>query len=401
MNQFTYRARTNEGRVTTGVLRAASREQVVAQLTGAGLVPIEITATEANSIWHKVVFGGLIGDKELILFSRQLASMIQAGVPILQALQTLSNQISRPSFQQLLVDMVYDVEAGEALSSSMRKHTEIFSPFYLGVIRTGESSGQLTKSLNTIADYLERNYLFRRKLQAALLYPVFILAVVIILTIIMFTFVLPQLTLLFAGAGVQLPWPTRLLIGLTNFMSSYWYIILLALGLLGVVIRSYLKTPDGRYAASNYALRLPLISRVWQKIYLARLTAILHMLFDSHVPALESLQLAQEALGNRVYRRILDETVAAVKDGMPISKVWAQEPHIPPMLTTMVGVGERSGKVAVAFAEANRYFTRDVEDVLASLTILIEPILVIILGLGVAIVVAAVLLPIYNLVLVL
>lgn len=401
MSQFSYRARSTEGRITTGKLRATSAEQVSARLREHGLMPIEVEQVENSSLWQKVVFGGIVGDKELILFSRQLASMISAGVPILQAVQVLSNQVSKQNFRQLLTDIAYDVESGEALSSSMNKHTEVFSDFYLGVVRTGESSGQLTTSLLTLADYLERNYLFRRKLQAALLYPVFVLAVVVILTIVMFTFVLPQLTILFADAGVRLPWPTRLLIATTGFFSSYWYIVLLAIVLLGIVLRSYLKTPDGRYTLSSYVLRIPLLSRLFQKVYLARLTAILHMLFASHVPALDSLRLAEEALGNRVYRRILETTVAAVKDGATISKVWEQEPYIPPMLTTMISVGERSGKTATAFAEANSYFTRDVEYTLQSITVLIEPVLVIILGLGVAMVVSAVLLPIYNLVLVL
>lgn len=401
MAKFTYRARTADGQLTRGTLRAPNEQRASALLISHKLTPVEIKPTDEASFWNRTVLGSGIGARDMILFSRQTSSMIRAGVPILQAIQAMTRQVQKKSFRGLLVEMAYDVEAGESLSITMSKHPKTFSPFFLGVVRTGEASGRLSQTLGSLADHLEQDYVFMRKVRAALMYPAFILVVVILLVIVMFTYVLPQLTTLFADAGVVLPLPTRILIAITSFIQSYWLLLALIILAASFLVRSYIKTPEGRYTVSSYVLRLPIINQLFQKVYLARLTSILYTLFKSDVPALQSLELAREAVGNRVYQRILDDTVKAVKDGAAISTVWEFEPYIPPMLTAMVTVGEKSGNIAESFTEASRFFRRDVEDMLETIATLLEPLLIIILGIGVGIVVAAILLPIYNLVLVL
>lgn len=401
MPQFSYEARDEAGKSTHGTLRAANEDRATSLLRSHGLNPTSITLTEDETpFWQREFAGFAASAKDLILFTRQMASMIRAGVPIIETLKSLQEQVRKYSFKEVLQSMIYDVEAGDSLSNAMSKHPRTFSPFMLGVIRTGEVSGRLSESLDLVSEYIEQDYNFMRRVRIALTYPVFVLAVVVILVIIMFTFVLPQLVVLFDNTGVQLPWPTRALIAITNFMQSYW-IILAGFIVLGVVLlRSYLKTPEGRYTLSTLVLRVPLINVLFQKLYLARLTSILYTLFSSNVPALESLALAKDAVGNKVYQRILDDTINAVKDGASISYVWRNEPYIPNMLTSMVSVGEHSGEVQKAFEESNRFFKQDVEEALDSIVVLLEPILIIVLAIGVGIVAGAVLLPIYNLVLV-
>jgi type IV pilus assembly protein PilC len=400
MAKFIYRARTAAGQMTRGTLRATSEAAATTLLRSHNLVPVEITQAEEVAWWNKQFFSSHLSQRDLILFTRQLGSMIRAGVPVLQALQTLQKQDIRPTLRKLLQDITYDVESGNSLSAAMGKYDQYFSLFILGMIRTGEASGKLSQSLLLIADYIERDYSFMRKVRVALTYPIFVVVVVTLLSIVMVTFVLPQLVVLFKDAGVTLPLPTRILIGITSFFQSYWVILAVLAVAAGFLIRSYVKTPEGRYAVSTWILVLPIVNRLFRKLYLARLASILHTLFTSDVPALESLRLAREAMGNKVYQRILDSTVEAIKDGASISFVWEQEPFIPPMLTTMVRIGEKSGNVAASFAEASAFFQRDVEDVLESVSVLLEPILIVALGIGVGIVVGAVLLPIYNLVLV-
>lgn len=400
MAKFIYRARTSNGQLVRGTLRAATQDRAISLLRSHSLTPVEINVGQEESVLQRTIFSA-VKASDLILFFRQTASMISAGVPVLQALQALAKQIDNDAFRKILEDMQYDIEAGESLSIAMSKHTKTFSPFVLGVTRTGEASGRLSSSLASISDYLERDYVFVRKVRAAMIYPAFILTAVVVLTIVMFTFVLPQLTSLFADAGVRLPWPTRVIIAITTFFHDFWPILLAGSVAIFFITRSYLKTPEGRYTMSTYVLRLPVISRLFQKVYLARLTSILHTLFTSDVPALESFALAKEAVTNRVFQRIMDDTIRSIKDGASISVVWQHEPFIPPMLTTMVGVGEKSGEVGAAFAEASRFFQREVDGILDSIVVLVEPIMVVILGIGVGIVVASVLLPIYNLVLVL
>lgn len=401
MAQFTYTAKTADGKEVRGTLRAQSSERASALLQAHGLAPLDVKLTDETSVLNRTVLGGKISTRDLILFTRQVASMIRAGVPILQALQALAKQVDKPVFVKLLRELTYDIEGGESLSGALAKHPTVFSVFFLGVVRTGEASGRLSESLSILADYIEQNYFFVRKVRSALMYPVFVLTSVVIVVVLMFAFVVPQLVSLFEEANVRLPLPTRILIGITNSVNDYWYVIALIVVVLGVIMRSYLKTPEGQYNFSTLLLRIPLVSTLLQKVYLSRLTSLLHTLFSSDVPILESLKLARESLGNKVYQTIMDDTAAAVKDGASISSVWEHEAHIPAMLTVMVGIGERSGEIEKSFKEAHYFFKRDVEEMLDSITVLLEPLLVILLGIGVGIVVAGVLLPIYNLVLVL
>lgn len=401
MAQFSYRARNKEGKLVKGTLRAPNEDRASTLLRQNQLTPVEISPGSRTSIFDREIFGSSVSKKDLIVLNRQTSSMINAGVPILEALKAIKRQAEKKKTKTVLQEMIYDVEGGESLSNSMAKHPKVFSPFFLGVIRTGEASGRLSQSLESLADHIEQDYIFTRKVRSALVYPVFVLGVVIILSIVMFVFVLPQLTTLFQDAGVALPLPTRILIGTITFFQNYWIIVVLAFIAIGLVARSYLRTAEGRYTLSTVVLQIPVLKELFQKVYLARITSILQTLFESDVPILESLQLAKQAVGNRVYQRILNDTANAVKDGATISSVWEHEPFIAPLLTTMVGVGERSGEISESFEQANQFFKRDVDSMLDSITILLEPILIIVLAIGVAIVVAAVLLPIYNLVLVL
>jgi len=401
MQKFAYKAKQLDGKIIQGTLRAASEERAISLLRAHNLTPVTVTAVSEGSVLTRNVWGGSVSMKDMILFTRQTSSMIRAGVPILESLRSLEKQITKGNFKKVLQDLSYAIESGESLSNAMSRHAKVFTPFVLGIVRTGEASGRLSESLNTVADYLEQDYAFLRKVRSALIYPIFVLSLVVLLSIVMFAYVLPQLVSLFADAGVRLPWPTRVLIATTEFFQSYWLLVIIVLAVFFSIGYSYFRTPEGRYAFSTYVLRVPLINIFFRKLYLSRLTSILHTLFSSDVPALESLTLAKEAVGNRVYQRILDDTIKAIKDGASISYVWQQEHFIPPMLSSMVAVGERSGEVHKSFAEASRFFKRDVDIMLDSVTVLIEPILIIILGLGVGVVVGAVLLPIYNLVLVL
>lgn len=401
MATFTFRARRPDGKLTQGTLRASDRGSAVSLLRKNQLTPIAIKANEEQSVFQKTILSSPIGTRDLIIFARQIASMIRAGVPILDSLRALQTQVTKDSFRQVLQDLVYEIEAGDSLSSSMAQHADVFTPFMLGVVRTGEASGRLSESLDIVADYMEKDYAFVRRVRAAFIYPIFVVIIVIMLSIILFTFVLPQLVTLFQESGVVLPLPTRILIFVTNAMSQYWYMFLAALIAFFLITRSYLKTPEGRLSFNTLLLKIPFLSDFFQKFYLSRLTSILNTLFASDVPVLESLRLARDAVTNYVYKNILDRTITAVKDGTSISAVWKKEAFIPPLLISMVEVGERSGEVQKGFAEASRFFQRDVDDLLGSITVLLEPLLILILGLGVAIVVASVILPIYNLVLVL
>ena len=400
MPTFTYRARQENGALTRGTLRAADEDRATSLLRANGLTPISLEAADEKSWFGRSTKTGRVGTKELIMFFREAASMIQAGVPIIETLKALQKQSRKNRLVKVLGEIVYDIEAGESLSIALSKHPITFNQFVLGIVRIGEASGKLGTSLDAIAKQIEEEYAFTRKIRAALIYPVFVLVLVIILVFIMFIFVLPQLVALFNDANVPLPLPTRILIAITNFMTNYYALLIAVAVGLGLLFRSWVRTAEGRYTFSTIMLGIPIFKEIIQKVYLARITSILATLFASDVPIIEALGLASESIGNKVYQRILNETIQAVKDGASISYVWGSEPYIPAMLTTMVSVGERSGEISKSFTLANKFFARDVADILETITILLEPLLIIILGIGVGIIVGSVLLPIYNLVLV-
>ena len=400
MPTFTYRARQENGALTRGTLRAANEDRATSLLRSNGLTPISIERTGNEAISALAASIGAVGQKELIAFLREIAFMIQAGVPIIETLKAIQKQSKKEKLSKIIRELIYDIEAGESLSLALSKHSGVFNQFTLGIIRTGEASGKLGQSLESIANQLEEAYAFQRKIRAALIYPVLVLVLVVVLVIVMFTFVLPQLVGLFESAQVELPLPTRILIAITNFLTNYWIILLAFLGALGLLFRSWINTAEGRYTFSTIMLGIPILREIIQKLYLARMTSILSTMFESDVPVLEALTLARDSIGNRVYQRILDDTVQSIKDGASISYVWGHEPYIPPMLTTIISVGEHSGDISASFKQANRFFARDLEDVLGTITVLLEPVIIIVLGIGVGIIVGSVLLPIYNLVLV-
>lgn len=400
MPTFTYRARQENGTLTRGTLRASNEDRATTLLRSHGLTPISLERSEEKSLMTMNIGFGGVGAKELIAFFREAASMIQAGVPIVETLKALQKQSKKQQLTKILSEVVYDIEAGESLSISLSKHPDAFNQFILGIVRIGEASGKLGAALDAIADQMEEEYGFQRKVRAALIYPVFVLALVIILILVMFTYVLPQLVGLFEDANVMLPLPTRVLIAMTNFLTKYYGLLIAVAIALGLLFRSWVRTAEGRYTFSTILLGVPVLKEIIQKIYLARMTSVLATLFASDVPIIEALTLTRESIGNRVYQRIIDDTIQAIKDGASISYVWANEAYIPAMLTTMVSVGERSGEISKAFKLANRFFARDVSDILETITILLEPILIIVLGIGVGVIVGSVLLPIYNLVLV-
>ncbi len=400
MPTFNYRARQENGALTRGTLRAANEDRATKLLRSNGLTPISLELAESRALLDMTVGLGGVRTKDLIVFFRELAFMIQAGVPIVETLKAVQKQAQKGKLIKIIRELMYDVEAGESLSLALSKHSETFNQFTLGIIRTGEASGKLGFALESIANQLESSYAFQQKVRAALIYPIMVLVLVLVLVILMFTFVLPQLVGLFTDAHVTLPLPTRILISITNFITHYWILLIVIVGVLGALFRSWVNTAEGRYTFSTLMLGVPILKDIIQKLYLARMTSILSTLFESDVPVIEALTLTRDSIGNRVYQRILDDTVQSIKDGASISYVWGHEPYIPPMLTTIVSVGEHSGDVSSSFKQANRFFARDLDEVLSTITVLLEPVIIIVLGIGVGIIVGSVLLPIYNLVLV-
>lgn len=398
MPDFHYRARNRQGRVTKGVMKAASEEQASAILSEHGLVPVEIIDARNLSVLRREFTVQHVRVRDRAIMARQLATMITAGIPVLQAVRVLATQTENVRLSGILREVSYDIEGGGALSDALEKYPQAFSEYFVSIVRSGEQAGRVAEALEQLADHEERDYELVSKVRRALVYPAFVVVTMTVIAAAMMVFVLPQLITLFEQSGVPLPLVTRVLIAVASFVASYWWFLLLFLFLASFLLYSYLRTPEGRYNAHAVLLRLPVFGKILRKLYLARFSGALQTLIGSEVPVVRSLLVARDALGNRIYQAIIEETAEEVKNGSTISASLEKYPEIPMMVSQMISVGERSGELGASLGAVHRFYRREVDEALDNLSQLVEPVIVVLLGIGVAVLLAAVLLPIYRLV---
>lgn len=398
MTEYHYRARNRGGKITKGIIKAPSEEQASIMLSEHGLVPLEVEDVKNLSIFKREFSLGRVRVRDRAVMARQLSTMIRAGIPILQALRILVSQTENARLADILREVSYDVEGGEALSNALEKFPGAFSEFFISMIRSGEAGGRVADALEQIAEQEERDYEIVRKVRGAMVYPLFVIVTMAGMALVIITFVMPQLTTLFKETGVALPWPTRVLMGVSGFLVSYWWFVLLFAGIAGYLLRAYAKTTEGRYAVSAMMIRLPIAGILMQKLYLARFTGALRTLVTSEVPVIRALLISRDVIGNRVYQAIIAETADAVKNGSTISAAFERYPEIPLMVSQMISVGERSGQLAASLESVHRFYRREVDETIQNVTQLIEPLIIVLLGIGVAGLLVAVLLPIYQLV---
>lgn len=396
--EFSYTARTKTGQLQTGTVEAASLHEAVMTLQQHNLIILNLEPLGGSVFARRLEFLVRVKQKELVSFSRQLSTLFSAQVPLLESLRGLASQTENSYFKEVLFAVSSDVESGTPLSKSLQKYPKVFSSFYVNMVRSGEVSGNLDRILNYLADYLEKQYYLVSKIKGAMLYPAFILAGFLIIGTLMLIFVIPQLTSILKETGQALPLPTRIIIAASNFLRAWWWLIFLVL--LGAIVgwSIYIKkNPRARFWWDNLKIKLPIFGKIFQKFYLSRLCDNLSTLMRGGLPILRALRIGSEVVGHMVYQRILIEAREEVRTGSTISSVFEQyEKEVPPMVTKMMITGERTGALDTILEKLATFYSKEVDNVVGSLPQLIEPILIIILGIGVGILVAAILLPIYN-----
>lgn len=396
---FTYQARTHEGLARSGSVEAPSVDAAVQALQRQNLVVLSMRSeTPPTSLYMKVTgHFGKPKQRDIMLLSRQLSTLFEAKVPVVQTFRTLIGQSASGPLRKHLTEVLDDVQGGMSMSQAMAKHPEVFSGFYVNMVRSGEESGKLDDVFSYLADYLERSYALVTKTRNALIYPAFILVAFLGVVILLLTIVIPKLTAIIQEAGQVLPIYTRIVIGASDFLRSFGvFLLLLAFG-SGFFLYRYIKTPEGRRAWSRTQLSVPIVGTLFQKFYLARLSDNLQTLITGGVPIVRSLQITADVVGNEIYRGIILEAIEAVRAGSTIADAFDRHTEIPPLLTQMMRVGEETGKLDQILKSISRFYTREVESLVDNLVALIEPILILVLGLGIGLIVASVLLPIYNL----
>lgn len=330
-------------------------------------------------------------------FTRQLSTMINAGLPITEALLILRSQ-TKKSMQAIVAQLLADVEAGESFSAALGKHPKVFGKTYIALVKSGEIGGVLDAVLLRLADNLEKQQEFGSKVKGALIYPVIIVVGMIIVSMVMMVFVIPKLLGLYADFNADLPLPTKILIGVSGFFVKYWFIALILLGIGLYVLRLYKATPEGRRKIDELIFKIPVYGELQRQIILTELTRTLSMMVGAGVSILEGLHITSEVVGNTVISDALIDASNQVEKGFPVAFAFSKHPEaFPFILSQMIAVGEETGKMDEVLTKISRIFEVESDEKVKGLTAAIEPIVMVILGLGVGFLVIAVILPIYNL----
>ncbi|MFH1427615.1 MAG: type II secretion system F family protein, partial [Patescibacteria group bacterium] len=335
--------------------------------------------------------------KDIVIFSRQFSVMISANVALVQALKIIEDQTDNIRLKMIISEVADEVDSGSRLSESLEKRSDVFSDFYINVIKSGETSGKLDEVLRYLADEMEKDYDMMSKIKGAMIYPAFVFFGLGVVGVIMMVFVVPKLTEILVESGVELPITTRMLIGTSDILSSYWWLLIIIF--VGIIIgfKYYLKTPFGRKYFDFIKLKVPIFGKLFQRIYLVRFTRSMNTLIVGGVAITKSLEIAADVVGNEIYKELIKETSKAVEDGDSISSVFINSKEIPGMVSQMMSVGEKTGKLDVVLEKITDFYSREINNVVANLMTLMEPIIMSVIGVAVGVMVAAIILPMYNL----
>lgn len=405
MTKFQYTAINKEGNKEIDVIESPSLESAISVLQNQQLIIIEVKPLqETNTVFDKLlsgftVFFSRIKNEDIVIFTKQMAVLIQAKVPLVQSLRVMAKQTDNKSFSNIINAVANDVDAGTVFSRALLKFPNVFSNFFIQMIRSGEVSGRLEETLTYLSEYINKQYILNSKARGAMIYPAFIVGAFIVVSALMLIFVIPSLTSILVESGQKLPLVTRILIATSNFAKSWGWLVFLILGMIIYFsAASIKKSPEWRYAYDGLKLRLPIFGELLKKIYLARFSETLSTLSSAGIAISQSLEITADVVGNAVYRQIIIEANEAVRKGSSISAVFARHQEILPMVTQMISIGEQTGKLDTILKQVSAFFTEEVNRAFDNIVNLIEPILIVVLGVGVGILVAAILLPIYNLV---
>jgi len=408
MPTFSYSARDTEGKSHSGTVTTDSRRGLLTQLQQRGLTPTSITEASARAGAMRLPHIRIgaegrttrtykVKSAELVVVTRQLATIVNAGLPLMQGLDILAEQSENVRLQTVLKQISADVEAGESFSDTLRKHPRAFSGLYVSMVRAGEASGNLDGILLRLADYMESTENLKRKVRAAMTYPLAALAFVLILTVLLIIFVVPTFEGVFASFGAKLPGPTLMLLLISRWIrgNGLW---LLAGLIAGVVSLRMLvtRTEQGRFRFDQFKLRLPIFGKLFGKVAISRFTRTLSTLTRSGVPILGALEIVERTAGNEVFARAIHDAQDSVRAGQPLADPLVASGVFPPMVTRMVSVGEKTGALETLLAKISDFYDSEVEATISTLTSLIEPILIVLLGVIVGGIAIALYLPIFS-----
>lgn len=396
--KFNYQARGKKGETQTGVIEASSKEAAAQLLSRHDLYVTLLEEEKAASVYSKrLAFFDRVSVREIMLFSRQLSIMFQSRVSLVEALQVLGSQMKNASFKEKIFEISESVEGGTTFSQAIEHYPSLFSSFYVNMVKSGEASGTLSGVLEYLADHLEREYYLSSKIKGALVYPMFIVFLALAVLFLMMYFVIPNLSRVLESTGTELPGVTKAVLWLAGFTRAWGWLLFLLSGIGAFLAYKYAKTKEGKRFLSILYLKIPALSQFLQMIYLSRFAENLSTLIGGGLPIVQCLDITANIIGNDVYKDIIEEAREEVRKGSRISQVLQKYPtEFPPVFTQMVFVGEKSGTLDKSLMSIVRFYQKEVEGAVERILSVLEPALIVVLGLLVGGMMAAVMLPLYN-----
>jgi type IV pilus assembly protein PilC len=352
---------------------------------------------EPHSLFNiRITFFERVSNKEIVIFSRQIATLFEAQVSALRIFRLLASESDNALLSRTLTDVADDLQGGSSISSALAQHPDLFSPFYVSMVKAGEESGKLDKTFDYLADYLDRTYEVVNKARNALIYPAFVISTFIAVMTLMLTLVIPRITDIILTSGQEIPIYTKIVIGVSSFFTHYIAFIIFFAAALVFFGWRFKRTAVGRRAFDELKLAVPYVGELYEKLYLSRIADNLATMLASGISMVQALEITSEVVDNEVYKEILNNTIAEVKAGKSFSDSLSEYPEIPGVLTQMAKVGEETGNLGSILETLAKFYRREVHTAVDTLINLIEPAMIVLLGLGVGVLLAAVLLPIYN-----
>ncbi|MDO8523861.1 MAG: type II secretion system F family protein [bacterium] len=397
---FKYTALDQSSAAQQGTIDAISRDVAILSLQRRNLTisSIEEVPEEGVSLLGKSIsLFDNVSNRDIVLLSRQISTLFEAQVSALRVFHLLASEAEKPVLARILTEVADDLQAGSPISKALEKHEKAFSSFYVNMVRAGEESGKLDETFLYLADYLDRNYAILSKARNALIYPAFVISTFIVVMILMMTLVIPNISSILTDAGQEIPVYTQIVIAISNFFVTYGIFLLILLVVGGFFLMRYTKTDTGRGMRDRLLLVIPYAGELLKKLYLSRIADNLATMITSGISVVQATEITASVVGNRVYEEILRDVSVSIKGGGTVSDAMGRYPEIPGIMTAMIKVGEETGELGNILKTLGRFYQREVTNAVDTLVDLIEPFMIVVLGLGVGILLASVLIPIYNL----
>ncbi|NDE68004.1 type II secretion system F family protein [bacterium] len=395
---FNYTSVDQTGASQNGSIDAVNVDVAIASLQRRGLVISAINpADEAKTgLSREITLFERISNKDVVILSRQLSTLFEAQVSALRVFRLLGAETDNALLGKKLNEIADDIQGGSQISAALAKHPKVFSDFYVSMVKAGEESGKLDETFTYLADYLDRTYELVTKARGALVYPAFVVVTFLTVMILMFTMVIPKISTILTESGQDIPIYTKVVLGMSNFFVSYGFLLLAGIAIGGFFLYRFIRTADGARWFDHVKLSIPFISNLYRKLYLSRLADNMNTMLLSGIPMLRAIELTSSVIDNTIYREILGKAVEDVKGGKAISEALTGNEEIPGIMIQMMKVGEETGELGAILKTLAKFYAREVSTAVDALVDLIEPLMIVMLGLGVAILLASVLVPIYN-----